>query len=164
MAYKPKNFKTTVGGGIGDAYGVFEELAGEMRETADNMENANMGHMPKCEAAAEAADTLEQLSEPDVPGELADDEVECTEMVNKDKRKAISRDMRFCNAKSMLEGIRAHLEEKYDGEAVLETSDTPAQVDAKEGAAEALKEAAEALCSELDEAIGADAEFPGMYG
>lgn len=164
MAYKPKKFKTTVGGGIGDAFGVFEELGGEMRETADNMENANMGHMPKCEAAAEAADALEQLSEPDVPGELAGDEVECVEMVNKDKRKAISRDMRFQNAKSLLETIHAHLEEKYDGDAVLETSDTPAQVDEKESAAEALKESAETLCTELDEAIGTDVDFPGFYG
>lgn len=158
MAYKPKPIKTTVGGAIADAFAEIQTLAEEMRETADNMDNANMGHMPKAEAASEAADSLEQLDEPEVPDGLAGIEVSSTEMVNKDKRKGTSRDMRFSNAKSLLEDAKSALEELepegHDDDEENEVSK----------AAKALKEEAENLANELDEAVGTDVDFPGMYG
>lgn len=159
MAYKPKPIKTTVAAAIVDAFSAIEELAGEMRETADNMENANMGHMPKCEAAGSAADELENLSQPgdptDVLGEL---EVSSTEMVNKDKRKGASRDMRMSNAQSLLQDAIGVLNE-YEPEGL----DDDEEGAVKEGA-QALKDEAEELANELEEAANVSVEFPGMYG
>lgn len=164
MAYKPKPIKTTVSGALQDAFSEISALAEEMREAEGNMSGANMEHMPKYEVISTAADELENHTEcPDIPDGLADLEVTSVEMVNKDKRKGPSRDVRLSNACALISDAKAVLEE-FDPEADLETSDSDAKVDEKEDAAEALKEAATELANELDEHAEIDVEFPGMYG
>lgn len=164
MAYKTVPVKTTVSSAIDDAFGVFEELAGEMRETYDNMEGANMGHMDKCVRAGEAADELDNHnSAPDVADHLGDLPVETTEQVNKDKRKGSSRSVRLANAQALIQGAIDALE-NYHPEADLDPEDSDAKVDEKEDAAEGLKEEAESLVSELQEHADFDVDFPGMFG
>ena len=62
---KPIKIETTVGDAVNTAYGVIEELAGEMRDAYDNtpesLQQSGVG-----EARGEAANTLENISEPDV--------------------------------------------------------------------------------------------------
>jgi len=160
MAYKPKPIKTTVTGAIQDAFAAIEELATEMRETADNMENGGMGHMSKCETAAATADELEQLQQPDDPDDVIGNlEVNSTELVNKDKRRGTSRDIRLSNAQSLLQDAIGVLNET-DFEEVLKGDEST--VDAK--MADDLSSEAEELANELEEAANVTVEFPGMYG
>jgi len=162
MAYKPKPIKTTVEGAINDAFAVFEELAEEMRETADNMESANMGHMPKCEVATEAADELEQHDEPpEVPDHVKDLAVECVEMVNKDKRKGPSRDVRFSNAQTLLQAAVEAIDAYRT--AAAETKAAGA-LDGKQAEADEREQKAEDLNEELMEHTEFSVEFPGMFG
>lgn len=169
MAYKPKPLKTTVGAAITDAFSAIEELAGEMRETADNMSNANMEHMPKYETANGTADELENLSAPDDPSStIAELEVTSTEMVNKDKRKGPSRDVRLSNAQSLLQDAIGVLNET-DFEELLKTqagatSDKDEVTDVDGKTADDLKDEADTLANELEEAANVSVEFPGMYG
>lgn len=159
MAYKPKPIKTTVGAAIADAFSAIDELATEMRETYDNMESANMGHMPKCETAGQTADELEALSQPDDPSEtIADLEVTSTEMVNKDKRKGTSRDMRLSNAQSLLQDAIEALNQ-FEPEGLDDDEENEVSKGAKE-----LKDEAEELVNSLDEAANVSVEFPGMFG
>jgi hypothetical protein len=160
MAYKPKQIKTTVSGALSAAFSEFQALGEEMRETADNMDAANMGHMPKCEAAAAAADELENhVDEPDVPEHLADLPVEATEMVNRDKRKGASRSVRLSNAQALVSAARDAL----DGFEPEGHDDDDEESETHRAAVEA-KEAAEELYQELDEHAEFDVEFPGMFG
>ncbi len=174
MAYKPKPIKTTVSAAIADAFSMIEELAGEMRETYDNMEGANMGHMPKCETAGQTTDELEALSQPDDPsGTIADLEVTSTEMVNKDKRKGTSRDMRLSNAQSLLQDaigvlnetdFEELLKEQATKEGKREPKDDEEYQDVDGKSADDLSDEAQSLANELEEAANVSVEFPGMFG
>ena len=68
---EPRPINTTVADAISTAFGVITELAEEMREAFDNtpesLQSSGAG-----EARGEAADALEQISEPDVPEGLGD--------------------------------------------------------------------------------------------
>lgn len=170
MAYKPRPIKTTVAAAVGDAFSEFQTLAEEMRETADNMENGGMGHLPKCEAASDAADELEShIDEPEVPDCLATIEVEATEMVNKDKRKGPSRDTRLANAQALLEAAKVELE-NMDTAAflkhreALEKTRIEAGLDGESPGEVELEEKAEELAQELGEHVDFTVDFPGMYG
>lgn len=161
MAYKSRQIETTVAAAIGDAFSAFEELAGEMRETADNMEGANMGHLPKYEAANEAADELENHdSQPDVPEFLQELKVVTSEQVNKNKRRANSRSVRLSNAQLLIQAARDALQEYVDkAEDDIEGLDDKDKPDA-----EAKKDEADQLIADLDEHCEFDVEFPGMFG
>ena len=67
--------ETTVADAVSTAFGVITELAEEMRDAFDNtpksLQQSGVG-----EARGEAADTLESISEPDVPEDMADIKIE----------------------------------------------------------------------------------------
>jgi len=159
MAYKMREVTTTVSAAIGDAFAAFEELAGEMREGADNMEGANMGHMDKCTRLAEAADELEQHdTEPDVPELVRELAVTYFEQVNKNKRRPPSRSVRLGNAQAMLVAASAALQDFADAaDAAAKGNDLPP--DQEENRA-----AVNQLISEIDEHSEFDVDFPGMFG
>lgn len=164
--YKSREVKTTVSAAIGDAFSEFQSLAEEMRETADNMEGANMTHMPKYEVASTAADELENhTDEPDVTEAFAELPVTATEMYNRSKRKANSRSVRLSNAQGLIQAARDALEaHKETLDAGVEISDNDAKVDEKEGAIESQKEEIDSLVQGLDEHCEFDVDFPGFYG
>ena len=154
--YKVVPIETTVVAAIGDAMSEFQTLGEEMRETADNMEGANMGHMQKCQDAAEAADELEQhTDEPYVPEFLQDLKVTTTELRNRNKRRGNSRSTRLSNAQSLLQAARDCVQEFIDEK----QKDDP---DGKE--AERQIEKAEQLIIDLDEHCEFEVNFPGMFG
>lgn len=142
-SYRIEKRKGTVGAMVGDAFSELQSLRDEMQEIVDNMEGANMGHMPKCEAAGEAVSELESAdcdSEPDVPESLAEIEIEYSEQVQRRKGRAVSRAVRCDNAQSMLQAVRDALQERENDE------------DADE------------LVQAIDAACDMSVEFPGMYG
>lgn len=65
--HKQQREQTTIGDAISTAFTELELLAEEMREWADNMEE-KLSHTERYEQVSEAADTLENLSEPDADG------------------------------------------------------------------------------------------------
>jgi hypothetical protein len=144
--------KTTYADAIADGYGAIEELASEVREAYDNMTGAGMSDShPKVELCSNSADELEGIQQPDIPSELEEllsREVEVSELVNRDKRRGAARHVRLSNACSLIEVAKSYLE------------DTP------EGTSDEVREAAEQLASELDDAVALDGsvEFPGMFG
>lgn len=166
MAYKSVPIETTVAAAISDAFAEFTSLAEEMRETADNMEGANMGHLPKCEAASAAADELENHdSEPDIPEFLGELKVSTFEQRNKNKRRANSRAVRLSNAQGLIQAARDAVQEWHDNaDAELEKDDSDAKVDEKENTLEDRKSEADQLIQDLDEHAEFDVDFPGMYG
>lgn len=140
-SYKFEKKKSTLGAVISDAYSDLQTLRDEMQETVDNMEGANMEHLPKYDTASEAVSELDVCdNEPDVPEALADLEVEYSEQVNKRKGRGPSREVRLSNATAMLQAVRDLLNERENDDA------------------------ADELVQEIDEAADLDVTFPGMYG
>lgn len=149
--YKPREFETTVAAAIGDAFAEFTTLHEEMEEGRDNMDGANMSHLPKYETYDNAVSELENHNnEPDVPECIAELKVTATEMVNSNKRRGTSRSMRLSNAQALILAAKTTLEE-YAG------SDDPERKDED-------AEAADQLVNDLDEHCDFDVEFPGMFG
>lgn len=149
MAKRPSKFDkhidTTVEAAMGDAISEFESLAGEMRDWYDNMpENLQSGS--KGDSVGEAADTLEGISEVEVPDAIKDLKVEYTERQQKTSRSA-----RRDYACRLLQGAIDEAQSWMDDEANAEHEDFDA-------VGSFLDEAQSAL----DEAEGVD--FPGMMG
>jgi hypothetical protein len=159
MAYKFQEVETTIGAAVPDAFSMFEELATEMRETADNMEGANMGHMQKCEDAGTAADELENHTELDVPSHIANVKMKYTEMVNKKKRRGPSRSVRLSNAQAMMQSARDA------AQAFADAADANAEdLDNLPPDQEGTREEVLQFIADLDEHCEFDVEFPGMFG
>jgi len=147
-AYKLVECKGSVES-ISDAFSELESLAEEMREIADNMEDGGMGHMPKAEAAGEAADTLEGLTEPEVPSCLEGRDTSWHESVNRRKGRGPSRAVRCSNACAVFRAA---------ADSAMEWAESCDDEDEKQAAEEFADE-----CNAVaDEAEGV--EFPGMYG
>lgn len=162
MAYKTREVKTTLYNAINMAFSEFDALAGEMRETADNMENANMGHMEKCVRASDAADELENhVGEPFVPEEIREIEVVTSEQVNKDKRKGASRAVRLVNALTFVQASIDTLE-NLKTDAVDETARNADPV--QEAVASGLNDKISVLIDDLQDHADFDVDFPGMFG
>ena len=58
-----------------DAYAAIEELAGEAREVADNMESGNLGQTQRCQTFQETADVLEGIEAPELPSVFEEIEI-----------------------------------------------------------------------------------------
>lgn len=152
MAYKAVKQKATVADLIGGGYSDAQELRDEAQEYLDNSES--FSSTQKYQDMESAKDELEQHcdSEPELPenvqGWAKATVIEWTEMVNKDKRRGPSRDVRAANAGAMLEAaveaIRKAAKELFEVEA-----------DELEQAADELEQAADTFRS---------VSFPGMYG
>lgn len=154
-----KNFKTTrkanrrappverkmpVGDAISEAFGELTGLGEEMRSWADSLEE-KFSSTEKYERVTEAADALENLSEPDIPDSVKN--LEVTFVDPPQRRRGYSRADRCAQACYILEQCIGVLDE-FVGE------DDEKLADAIE-----LKDAIEQA---KDEAEGV--EFPGMYG
>lgn len=184
MAYKSTPAKGSISSLISDGYGEIAELGEECRSASDNFPNSEH---PKAQAFAEAADTLEGVSEADVPDCLSenDAEVSYSLLVNKDKRKGTARHARCSNACGKLtaaaDGIRALIEELSaekgalesrledvnkgtleEGDDALTADEMQERIDLLETRDSDLEELADQLESDAGDCEGV--EFPGLYG
>jgi hypothetical protein len=152
-AYKAVPVKGTADSFLDDGYSDLETLGEEMRERSDNMEGANMGHLPACEQATEAADVLEQIvaNRVDLPEAVQDLEVSTNDWVNRRRGRGESRAHRRDNAAGRLSAVTQALREWLDDEKNEEHDDR-----------EEVETAADQLEEQAGEAEGV--EFPGMYG
>lgn len=142
-SYKVVQRTTTLEAAVQDALSEIEVLRDEMQEIVDNMEGANMEHLPKYEVANDALQELDEHCDLsiDVPAKLQDIKITYGEMVNRRKGRAPSRDVRLSNACAMLS----------------------AAIDALDALEDNLDDADE-LRQEIDEHTDISVEFPGMFG
>jgi hypothetical protein len=103
--------ESTVDGAVSDAFGELTTLGEEMREsfdnTPENFQTSGVG-----EARGEAADALENLSEPSVPSELADYAVSwSTRALSPSQMRKQSRASRRDDAVATLQAVVDRLEE-----------------------------------------------------
>lgn len=130
----------SVSAAISEAFGVIEQLGQEMRDAFDNtpesLQNGGVG-----ERRGEAADALEQIQEPDVPGILAELMVTWqTRRLSPSAMRRQTRGGKLADAVVTLNAVRDFLEN--------------------------VRDEADALVTDLESMISdAEAvEFPGMYG
>lgn len=146
-AYKSVLHDGEVQGAVADAFSEIESLAEEMRETAENMEAGGMGHLDKCVAATEAADTLENISQVEAPDGVADLPMKYSISVPTRKGRGTGRSTRLSNACSMLQQVIDMVQEEDLVEEVAS--------DHRDDFVTEL----ETVISEIE-----GVEFPGMYG
>jgi hypothetical protein len=142
----------TIEDAVSEAFGEIQSLAEEMREAYDNtpeaLQNSGVG-----EARGEAADNLENISEPEVPTELQGDKFKVTWQVpvlSPSKQRKRSRSNRRYDAIETLNQVVARLEELKEDEEQSEE----------------VREAAESFVDDVQTVIdeAESVEFPGMYG
>lgn len=141
---------------ISEAFGELQSLGEEMREAFDNtpesLQNSGVG-----EARGEAADALENISEPDIPTELQGDKFKVKWQVHamtpKQQMKQ-SRSARRDDALATLNAV-AYFLDQIDDE---ENSDAHYSDEEKEAASTLVDEVRQMI----DEAESVD--FPGMFG
>src|SRR5215470_3705589 len=97
----------TIGDAVSTGFSMLEELGGEMREVFDNMPES-LQTSPVGEARNEAADALENISEPTVPDNLTELKFQYLEFRHK---RYVSRSARRDEAVSYLEQVKSFLEE-----------------------------------------------------
>lgn len=166
--------KVPLGEAISDAFSEFQSLSEEMGEWRDNIEE-KFGTTQKFEQVSEAADTLEQRTEPTVDDLIKDTEVEVTRRNPKrPSRRGESRATRCSNACGELEAAMEKLEElkeqaeqwlnDYDGMDAATQAEESTQKERERQ--QSIMDAADGLWQELDAEKGeAEAvEFPGMFG
>ena len=121
---------------VGRAFGVLEDLASEVGDIFDNM-NEGLRSTNRGTMLEDARGSLESLSQPDVPETLASKEVYYLPVLN-----ASSRAARRDDAVGRLQAVVDALSAEIDNEEI--------------------KELGEELENAISEAEGV--EFPGMYG
>jgi len=147
---KLKERELTIADAISEAYGELQSLGEEMREAFDNtpesLQSSGIG-----EARGEAADSLENISEPDVPEVLQNIMVkwQVRQLTVKQQMK-LSRSARRSEAVETLQQVIHCLEDLQDDEK------TEAAI--KDAATDFIDE----VMQMADEAEAV--EFPGMYG
>ena len=142
----------TIADAVSEAMGEIQSLAEEMREAFDNtpesLQNDGVGA-----ARGEAADNLENISEPDVPNELQDEAFKVkwkVKILSPSAQRRKSRSDRRYEAVETLNQVVHTLEEIQDDEKLSDE----------------VKNAATSFIDEVQKVIDeAEAvEFPGMYG
>jgi hypothetical protein len=69
--FRTVDHKSTIEGCVSDGCSELQSLCEEMTEWRDNLESANMSHMPKFDEVSEVCDVLEQCAdEPSIPAPL----------------------------------------------------------------------------------------------
>ena len=178
MANKNVTCVGSVSGCVCDAFSELESLGSEAREIVDNA-SENLAQTQRIQTFDETASTLENFSEPDVPGSVGDLPVSYTETQNK---RGVSRANRCGNAVAMLEGAKSACEnwigeqreiiDKLQERDDMETEELEG-LDDVEGANDRTVDDIESEISEVEQLISdiEDAvseaegcEFPGMYG
>jgi len=145
---KFKAIECTVAEAVSNGFSELQALAEEIREIVDNAEGG-LAQTQRIQTLSDTADTLEQLSEPTIEGNIAEIKVTYLESQPRGKR-GLSRRARCENAISALDAVIAALQEKAD--------ELPDESDAKEEL--------EGLVNELEDAKGnaEGCEFPGKFG
>lgn len=130
--------QSTIGGAIEFAVSEIQGLRDEITEWRDNLDGANMSHMPKYDEVSECADYLDNIDELDGLdlGDAAD--ITCNYTIDT-RRKASSRAGRMGNALSALSAAMSELETIVD--TLTEAKDT-----------------VENIQGEME-----NVDFPGMY-
>lgn len=149
--FKTVMVKSAVDDFLSGAVAEIEELAGEMREWAENMEAGGLGHTDKYQEVEAAADALENIYlEVDLP-EAVVSLIGSIETMNSTPygRKPMSRSMRASNTAAVLSAVAETLDEYRDEE--LYSTDIIESVDSQ-------IEQCENAANEL-EAV----EFPSMF-
>jgi len=115
-SYKSEQRKETVSTAVNIACEEINSLRDEMDEWASNMEDNNLSSTPKFDEVNEAKEALEEHAdnEPEVPGEIQEDEVIFYEQVQKRKGRGPSRDVRLSNAIARLQAVVEHAQGKLD--------------------------------------------------
>jgi sugar phosphate isomerase/epimerase len=150
----------TLDGVVNEAYSEFSNLRDEMQDWADNMESANMEHLPKYDAVSEARDALENFSdnEPDMPKVVPEGLVTLlTWEESGRKRRHVSRADRCSEAAALLDRAIAHVQEFLDAH-----DDDDAVWQAEGCDRDEWEQWVNDLTEAKDEAEAVD--FPGMYG
>lgn len=143
----------TIEDAVSEACGEITSLAEEMRESFDNTPES-LQQSPVGEARGEAADNLENISEPDVPTELQGDKFRVkwsVRTLTSRQQIKLSRSRRRDEATSTLTVVVERLHEIVDDEAAFD---------------EAVREAASSFADDVQQVIDEveSVEFPGMYG
>lgn len=143
----PEPREVSVVDAVSEAFCELQSLGEEMRSWADAMEE-KLSHNDKYERVSEAADALENISEPDYPDTLAVIKVKVQDP--RPVRRVPSRADRCSFACSILEGCRDALEEFKNDTKNSETA----------------RDEADTLLGAVSETIdnAESVEFPGMYG
>jgi hypothetical protein len=161
-AKKPRAPKTvdrelTIEDAVSEALGELTSLAEEMREAFDNtpesLQNDGVGA-----ARGEAADALENISEPDVPEELRGDKFKvkwAVRVLSPSAMRRQSRSDRRYEAIETLSQVVNRLEEIEDEDNKFSKEVSKEEREAADG----LRDEVQAVIDEA-EAV----EFPGMYG
>ena len=147
MGSKNEAVRGTVAGMIEDGILDLQELAAEMRQWADNLEE-NFSHTEKYQSVGDAADTLEDVEKVEVPAFLS--ELNATAVL--DTRKRPSRSTRRYNAVARLQAAL---------EAVARVEGCP-QIHMTDDQRDELDQLMDSLHETIDAAESV--EFPGMYG
>lgn len=145
-------YEGTVASAVNDAFNVIEELANEMREAFDNtpesLQSSGAG-----EARGDAADTLEQISEPDIDEAIA--EVPVVFNYAPLNRRASRSDRLGDGLRSAYAAVEAL--EKLVEEKLPEDGDKIGDLDAND-----VRNVIDEIQGMIDEAESVN--FPGMYG
>jgi len=141
----PEPVKFTLGELISGAFSDAEGLRDELQEWHDNLPE-NFQNGDKGSALEEAIGQIEAAQQPDVPEDIADDQLTFTPAPR--KRRHVSRADRLAECSAMLVAAKEHLEEKIRNE--------PEHKDAADW---------QELVDDCDDAIAEwdNVEFPGMY-
>lgn len=152
---------STVDAAVDDAFGIVEDLKGQMEEWRDNMDGANMSHLPKYEEVSEAYDGLENIEneKPECPEFLAQLAATYIELLPKPRR-PLSRAKQGQNASSMLDAAAAAVRQWLDENDAkeIEGDEEREELEAQISEAEEFADAVENARDELD-----NVNFPGMY-
>lgn len=148
-AKKPEPRKINLTDAVGEAFGELECLAEEMRDWAGNIEE-KFSSTQKYEDVSTAADSLENIQQPDIDDTLG--EIEITIQDPTPSRKPRSRATRCGDACNILSNCISALEEF----ASFDSADTD---EAKVELADDLRGELENVMSEAE-----SVEFPGMFG
>lgn len=159
-------------GAVSDGFGALEELGSEMRERFDNAPE-NLQQTDTNQRVSEAADTLEGLSQPDVPDCIAGVDCSFKSVPNKRTSRAARRD----DAIEILDAAKSAAESWLEENEEIEVGEDIPDGDGGEGATkkatdedvqerESLRGEVETFIQEMDDLISeaSDVEFPGMFG
>jgi len=148
--HKFKIVECTLADAVSNGCSELTSLAEEIREVVDNAEGG-LAQTQRIQTLGETADTLEQISEPTIEGEVAKEMVKYAESIPSG-RKGLSRRIRCDNAINALDAAIEVLQEKSDN--------------FTEGEGGSEEDPYKNLLDELEDIKGnAEAcEFPGMFG
>ncbi len=149
-----------LGDAVDNAFGEVEQLASEMGEWRDGLEE-KFSSTEKYQRVSDAADALESHQEPpNVDEALRGIEVQFSETVKRKSRSGPSRDVRLGNAVSRLNACVDALQGRLDEHEEAADGDPGKLPDDAVNTLEELRDALQEAVDELDGGV----EFPGMFG